>query len=142
VSVRTLLLAMLLAPGLVACNAMSEYSVTPQSYSGVRLYQVFCASCHGLTGHGDGPVQPSLKVSVPDLTRIAERHGGVFPREPIREIIDGRTLYAAHGARTMPVWGFEFLGSSTNDELARREAQKTVDRLVRYLETLQPDYDQ
>lgn len=76
------------------------------SYSGAELYQRFCASCHGYSGFGDGPVASQLKVSVPDLTRIAKRHGGVFPAEDVRRIIDGRSVHMAHGTRTMPVWGY------------------------------------
>jgi len=55
---------------------MYEYSVAPYEYSGVRLYQVFCSSCHGLTGRGDGPVEPLLVGGVPDLAHLAARNGG------------------------------------------------------------------
>jgi mono/diheme cytochrome c family protein len=120
---------------------MSAYSVRPYEYSGVRLYQVFCASCHGLTGHGDGPVVPLLKGGVPDLTRLSQRNGGKFPAEHVRQIIDGRAAQAAHGAREMPVWGFEFYGNVYDDALARRQAEQTIQRLVDYLQTIQPDYD-
>ena len=126
---------------IASCVTMSQYSVTPHRYPGVRTYQVFCASCHGLTGHGDGPVQPLLKAGVPDLTRISERHGGKFPVEDIRRIIDGRTELPAHGARKMPVWGFEFYGNNTDDTIAREQANQTITRLVDYLETIQPGYD-
>ena len=50
------------------------------SYTGPQLYQRFCASCHGPQAYGDGPVAATLKVMVPDLTRIARRQqGGEFP---------------------------------------------------------------
>ena len=133
----------LLAPLLLgACETMSAYSVQPSTYSGVRLYQTYCASCHGLTAHGDGPVQPMIGAGVPDLTQISQRNGGQFPREKIRQIIDGRTQYAAHGTRKMPVWGFEFHPGSSNEAAAQREADETINRLVKYLETIQPDYYQ
>lgn len=141
-TIRLLLSGMCALPLLFACETMSQYSVTPSTYSGVRLYQVFCASCHGLTGHGDGVVQPIVDKGVPDLTRISERNGGHFPAERIRQVIDGRTEYAAHGSRKMPVWGFEFYGDSGNDAAARHEADQTIDRLVKYLESIQPGYDQ
>ncbi|HEU4624104.1 MAG TPA: cytochrome c [Steroidobacteraceae bacterium] len=123
-----------------SCTTMSAYSVRPQEYSGVRLYQVFCSSCHGLTGHGDGPLQPLLKSGVPDLTQLSQRNGGKFPAEQVRQIIDGRTVVAAHGSREMPVWGFEFYGDVANDELARKQADETIQRLVDYLRSIQPDY--
>ena len=126
---------------IASCVTMSQYSVTPHRYPGVRVYQVFCSSCHGLTGHGDGPIQPLLKVGVPDLTRISARHGGKFPADEIRRIIDGRTELPAHGSRKMPVWGFELYGNDINDQTARREADETITRVVDYLQTIQPGYD-
>jgi len=128
-------------PLLVAACAASQYSVQPYEYSGVRLYQVFCASCHGLTGHGDGPVASILETGVPDLTRLSERHGGTFPEEDVRKIIDGRSQPEGHGTRTMPVWAFEFYPDHLSDRIARRHAEATIDRLVNYVRTLQSGYD-
>jgi mono/diheme cytochrome c family protein len=120
---------------------MSEHSVAPHEYSGVRLYQTFCASCHGLTGRGDGPIEPMIRGGVPDLTRIAERRGGKYPAEEIRAIVDGREALIAHGTSQMPVWGFEFFSGDSDARRARARADKAVDRLVNYLATLQPGYD-
>jgi mono/diheme cytochrome c family protein len=72
--------------------------------SGHDLYVRFCASCHGASGRGDGPVASSFKVEVPDLTLIARRAKGAYPREQVERIIDGRHIIAAHGNREMPVW--------------------------------------
>jgi hypothetical protein len=124
-----------------SCTTMSDYSVNPHEYPGVRLYQVYCSSCHGLTGRGDGPVEPLLRGGAPDLTRIAERHGGKFPKEDIRRIIDGSTVVQAHGTRQMPVWGYEFKGASGTEEATQKEVDRTVSRLVDYLESIQPGYD-
>ena len=123
-----------------SCVTMSQYSVAPQRYSGVRLYQVFCASCHGLTGHGDGPVEPLLRRGVPDLTTLVERNGGRFPTAEIAKIIDGRTEVPAHGARDMPVWGYEFYGETGSDQTARAQADRAIMRLVKYLQTIQSGY--
>jgi mono/diheme cytochrome c family protein len=121
---------------------MSAYSVNPQEYSGVRLYQVFCSSCHGLTGRGDGPVGPLLEHGVPDLTQLSKRNGGKFPAEHVRQIIDGRSMPAAHGAREMPVWGYEFYDDrAPNERLANKQADETIQRLVDYLRTIQAGYD-
>ena len=78
------------------------------AYNSAQLYQRFCASCHGTGGFGDGPVAPSLKVMVPDLTRLAKRRGGEFPDDLVLRIIDGRAIQVPHGTREMPVWGYEF----------------------------------
>jgi mono/diheme cytochrome c family protein len=102
---------MLAAVGLCLASCKTtpyEYSVRPHEYSGVRLYQVFCSSCHGLTGRGDGPVESLFLGGVPDLAHLAARNGGTFPAERVRAAIDGREAFLAHGTRGMPVWGFEF----------------------------------
>lgn len=134
--------------GLTACTlllagcktSMYEHSVTPHEYSGVRLYQVFCSSCHGLTGHGDGPVESYVRGGVPDLTKLSARNGGTFPRERVRKIIDGREQFLGHGTSEMPVWGFEFHAGMSNDRVSRARADQMIERLTKYIETLQPDY--
>ena len=73
----------LVSLALASCQTMSQYSVNPHEYSGVRLYQVYCSSCHGLTARGDGPVAALVRGGVPDLTRIAERRGGQFPNDSL-----------------------------------------------------------
>ena len=80
---------------------------------GAELYREFCASCHGVKGHGNGPVASSLRQKVPDLTLIAKRRGGSFPAEEIHRIVDGRLIPRAHGSAEMPVWGWEQIESNT-----------------------------
>ena len=72
---------------------------------GGKIFSNYCASCHGVSGNGDGPVAPALKAKVPDLTTLARRNGGKFPAVRVRGIIAGDERYAAHGSREMPVWG-------------------------------------
>jgi len=76
-----------------------------QSLKGADLFRSYCASCHGREGKGDGPVAPALNAKVPDLTTIAQRHGGVFPEKWVTELIEGPKSVAAHGSREMPIWG-------------------------------------
>lgn len=76
--------------------------------TGAVLYRQYCASCHGVDGRGDGPVASQLSEDPPDLTAIAERHGGRFDVAEVLAIIDGERLVAAHGPREMPVWGVVF----------------------------------
>jgi mono/diheme cytochrome c family protein len=123
---------------LAGCHTtLYEYSVSPSEYSGVRLYQVFCSSCHGLTGLGDGPVEPLFRGGVPDLAHLAARNGGEFPREKVRAAIDGRERLAGHGSADMPVWGFEFDEGGPDAQRARQRADAMIDRLVSYLEANQ-----
>ena len=106
-------------------------------YTGGELYTRFCASCHGQEGFGDGPVASAVSVQVPDLTRIAQRHGDRFPEEQLREIIDGRSVVVAHGTRYMPVWGYEFWIEEGADVEAETETRAIIDRLVNYLRGIQ-----
>lgn len=105
--------------------------------TGRQLYERFCASCHGEAGFGDGPVAPSLKILVPDLTRLYQRSGGKFPEERVRQIIDGRETWPAHGTRLMPVWGYELRATTGTDAAGEKEAGRLVDRMVQYLRSIQ-----
>lgn len=110
--------------------------------SGKQLYEQYCASCHGASGRGDGPVSKSLTIETPDLTRFAQRHGGFFDRDLAERIIDGRHvigahLAGAHGTRTMPVWGEDLaLGERGNPD-AERSTRVVITRLADYLWQLQ-----
>lgn len=74
---------------------------------GKREFESRCASCHGMTGKGDGPVTPFLSKSPPDLTLLAKRNGGIFPISRLYEVVEGGAV-ASHGTREMPVWGREY----------------------------------
>jgi mono/diheme cytochrome c family protein len=120
-------------------TAISHAGEAPDM-SGAELYREFCASCHGLQGHGDGPVAPGLRHKVPDLTELAKRRGGVFPAEEIHRIIDGRSMPRAHGSAEMPVWGWEFYGYEGEDATRRRRAAELIDQIVDYLRSIQSDH--
>lgn len=108
--------------------------------SGEGDFNMYCASCHGENGKGDGPKSFGLSKPAPDLTRLTARYGS-FPREMIVKMVDGRDPIAGHMDREMPVWGMWFkeeaaaeLGGAEGDEgsVARR-----VNNLVDYVESLQ-----
>ena len=101
---------------------------------GPALYKSYCAVCHGSVAKGDGPMAKALVAKTPDLTRIAQRHGGKFPRAQIEDVISGQgALAAGHGPREMPVWGPVFSQVDRDVDLGRVR----VDNLARYLESLQ-----
>jgi len=106
-------------------------------YNGGQLFARFCASCHGPLGYGDGPVAPSIKILIPDLTQLAKRAGGRFPTERVQEVIDGRAVVTAHGTRPMPVWGYELEAQVPPDQPGRATAQRLIDRLVEHLRSIQ-----
>jgi hypothetical protein len=108
--------------------------------SGEADFKMYCASCHGETGKGDGPKSFGLSAKPPDLTTLTARYGQ-FPREQLAQLVDGRDPIAGHGTREMPVWGMWFkaeaadgLGGAEGDDgsVARR-----VENLLDYIATLQ-----
>ena len=106
-------------------------------YSGKDLYMRFCASCHGDSGAGDGPVAEGMAVRVPDLTGLARRQGGGLDADKVREIIDGRAVVVGHGSRTMPVWGYEFWVEEGADVEAEAAVRTIVDKLIAYIRSIQ-----
>lgn len=71
-------------------------------------YENNCASCHGLTGKGDGMFTQFLKTPPPSIRTLKKNNGGVFPAERVYQIIDGRSAVKGHGASEMPIWGKEY----------------------------------
>lgn len=68
-------------------------------------YEQSCATCHGLDGKGRGSIAQTFQLSVPDITTLTKRNGGVFPVSRVYDVIDGREEVKAHGTREMPIWG-------------------------------------
>src|SRR6185503_17458591 len=123
---------------LVSACASTGAPSSNKELSGMDMYVQLCSSCHGVDGHGDGPVSSLIRIGVPDLTRIAQRDGGEFPAEDVRRTIDGRWDRRAHGARDMPVWGWQLYdASSTHDEQERAIVDSMIGRLVDYLRSIQ-----
>ncbi|WP_093966909.1 c-type cytochrome [Actibacterium lipolyticum] len=60
-------------------------------------FEAYCAGCHGTNARGNGAL-------VPDLTQIAARNGGVFPKARVMSVVDGYTRVNQHGS-TMPEFG-------------------------------------
>lgn len=109
-------------------------TVSPAA-GGEAIYRVHCASCHGVSGTGDGPVSELLRIPVPDLTRIALRNNGVFPSAQVHGIIDGRQRVRGHGSTEMPVWGDTLGPTLVGPDAA--VTQRRIEELVAYLERLQ-----
>jgi mono/diheme cytochrome c family protein len=114
---------------------------------GRQEYLNSCASCHGETGKGDGPVARSLKLTPSDLSRLSESNKGVFPFSRVYDVIDGRLEIETHGKRDMPVWGEVYkptwgsgqspVGPFFSKEMAESMVRARILALVEYLSTLQ-----
>jgi mono/diheme cytochrome c family protein len=76
---------LLLVFGFTSCT--SEKVLAPSPQEGRAIYLEACASCHGADGKGDGPAADTLKHRPPDLTRLAERHAGEFPRQFVLDVV-------------------------------------------------------
>ncbi len=114
-------------------------AVAQDATRGARLFQENCAVCHGAGLRGDGPMAELLVVPPPDLTRIAARYDGVFPRAGIAWKIDGRDPILSHGG-DMPLFGFVF--SEMSEVIASPGGQtvltsREVIDIVTYLESVQ-----
>lgn len=79
--------------------------------AGAVLFRDHCATCHGLSGQGDGPMTKILSVEPPDLTRLAAVESGTYPLERVVRRIDGRDEVLAHGG-PMPIYGMILGGES------------------------------
>jgi len=134
-----LIIGIVMAGAMVgAVAAQGRQDQTPplviSSMVGRDLFQFYCATCHGADAKGSGPAAGALKTPPADLTIIAKRNGGLFPRAQLTAFVaNGDPLVAAHGSRAMPVWGPIFRALDPSDT----RATIRIDNLVAYLESLQ-----
>jgi mono/diheme cytochrome c family protein len=128
------LFPMSLVVGLYAQNGVrSPYGVHPTDGSGI--FQKYCASCHGVGAHGDGPAATSLKKKVPDLTRLSSSNNGSFPTLHVKTtiLLGSDDLIPAHGSKQMPIWGPVF----HEIEFDRDLGHVRLENVTRYLESIQ-----
>lgn len=131
-----------IAPTLLVALAAAAQA-QPRGGPGRWDYQNQCASCHGATGRGDGPLVRYLVTPPTDLSLLKQRNGGVFPRDRLVAQIDGRgsTEIGPHGSREMPIWGSTFVERFTqiggSQRLAEGVARQRIQDLIGYLERIQ-----
>jgi mono/diheme cytochrome c family protein len=104
-----------------------------KSTDGQEVFKFYCANCHGMDARGR-PATPAMRTASTDLTRLAERNGGAFPRERVIDVLKrGPAASPSHGTKDMPIWGPIFRSMET-DSIA---VEIRIENLVRYLEALQ-----
>ena len=130
---RTLALAGLSLAGVLLASPTPAQ--TPAAATGDYLFRTYCAACHGTSARGDGPLADSMRKRPADLTEIAKRHKGAFPRDLVHRMIDGREPVKGHGGVDMPVWGDVF--SRAVDGGDPVVVQKRIEALVAYIEGIQ-----
>jgi mono/diheme cytochrome c family protein len=136
---RLLSTAVLVGATAVAGIARADQQPIPPTMTpvedGAHLFRTYCASCHGTSGRGDGPLADSMRRRPANLTEIQKRNMGAFPKDLVFQIIDGRQKVRGHGGPDMPVWGDAFkrsINAGDENAVARR-----IRALVDYLETIQ-----
>ena len=132
---RSALLALALIPGLAACTG----DEMPERGEGARLFTENCAMCHGASGRGDGPWAADLRPAPADLTRIAARNGGAFPRARVLSTIDGYSRAALPG-QEMPEFGLLLEGDPVPVDTGDGKMTPTprpLAALLAYLEAIQ-----
>jgi len=96
-----------------------------------KMFDTYCAVCHGKDGTGTGPAAKSLTKAPADLTKISARNGGTYPEVHVKRYIEGLDEVAAHGTRDMPMWGGLF------SSLDRNTTQIRIQALSDYLKGIQ-----
>lgn len=101
---------------------------------GAQMYKQHCATCHGLTGKGDGPAAAALKSPPSNIALIARHNEGKFPAARVQSIIEGKGSPAAHGNSDMPVWGPLFQRAAGGDQTI---AYMRIVNLTKHIESMQ-----
>lgn len=102
------------------------------SVAGKDSFDLVCAPCHGARGVGDGPVAAALTSPPPDLTALARRNNGSFPRQRILDFVGGTARpLPAHGTE-MPFWEPIFRAFEPDAVVRQR-----IQNIVNYVESIQ-----
>jgi mono/diheme cytochrome c family protein len=109
-------------------------AVPSAAAQGRDLFRAYCASCHGVTGEGNGPAAGALRQRPADLTMYTVQNGGTFPTAKLQRIVDGRDVMA-HGSSDMPVWGNAFRAS--REGLTEQAVRSRIEAIVQYVESIQ-----
>lgn len=108
---------------------------TPTSpASGHEMFARYCAVCHGKDAKGGGPAASAMKLPPPDLTQLTSKNGGKYPELRVAATIHGDVDMAAHGSKSMPVWGNVFQSMSRDNGAS---VQMRVSNLTAYIKSLQ-----
>ncbi|WP_439523433.1 c-type cytochrome [Marivita sp.] len=126
----------MLGVGLIAACTPEEM---PQVSDGRALFMENCAICHGADAKGNGPMARAMRNPPLDLTLIAARNDGSFPRVQVLSKIDGYTKADLQGP-DMPEFGALLEGDlvplDTGDGVMTPTPRKLV-ALLEYIESIQ-----
>jgi hypothetical protein len=123
--------------GMALTAAPRPPAVLGASREAPYVFVRYCSACHGAHGQGDGPAAPAFQPPPADLTRIRQRHDGLFPAAEVAAAIDGRTAIPAHGRRDMPIWGVRFGEMAGGGPGGEAVVQEILRILLDYLQAIQ-----
>jgi mono/diheme cytochrome c family protein len=133
-----LVLCLVLLPAVLLPAARKQdktISSKGNTVEGAKIFQYYCAACHGTDGRGHGPASVALKRPVPDLTLISQRNGGKFPYQRVKGIIEGdEPALLAHGDREMPIWGPIFHEIESDQDWG----EVRLHAITKHIESIQP----
>lgn len=102
---------------------------------GRAMYAAYCASCHGVTGKGDGPAARAFKHVPTNLTLLATNNGGRFPTLLVVHTVKFGPNGSRYEDAQMPVWNGVFRRMHWYSDDSIPEIRTRV--LTEYIRTLQ-----
>jgi mono/diheme cytochrome c family protein len=123
--------------GLLLSGAVASAAYGTPAEAGKMYYRQYCATCHGMTAKGDGPLSATLKTKATDLTQLAKKNGGKFPYMDVLDTIDGAKILASHGSKEMPAWGETFQSDVSGDPMEQAAVRGRLMLLTDYLRSIQ-----
>ena len=113
-------------------KSTADKSAQPE---GAALYKRNCAVCHGDDAKGgSAPHSAIFTQPAPNLTTLAQRHGGKFPGDYVANVLRNGGKMPDHGPADMPVWGIIFKASQNAEDA---QVDRRIAALVTYLKSLQ-----
>lgn len=114
-----------LAAALLAAYPVPVSPLKPPNLPlGSTLYQNLCASCHGVTGHADGPLAAKLSpppIALADPDRARER--SVFSlQQIITQGVDGTSMPSFSQLTDDERWAIAYFASTLSYSAAERQA--------------------
>lgn len=116
---------------LAAAFALAGGVTVAHGNEGEALFRAHCATCHGLTGRGDGFAAAALSPRPSDLTKSK------LSVSELMKVIDGRRTVRAHGDAAMPVWGRVFEQALEGSGREHRDSLQTELLLAEYVRDLE-----
>ena len=118
-------------------NSFAETDKSTNDVVGEKDFINYCASCHGSSGKGDGPIVHFLKRKPKDLSQLSKSNNGVFPFERIWGVFDGTYAMAEHGSSEMPIWGYKFIQETQESGEPNTIAKAKALDIILYLQIIQ-----